>query len=145
MGRKLMFGILAAALVMFTVMPFSRAAEPDGTVVFSGGSVAAGIGYSWGSGALTFRGQMYPFKVNGLSVGSVGAARTDASASVYNLKRLEDFNGTYTAVGAGATVAGGGVAVIMRNQQGVEIHVVGTTQGLDFKFAIEGVKFTLEM
>lgn len=28
---------------------------PDGRVKFSGGSVAAGIGYTWGSGTLTYK------------------------------------------------------------------------------------------
>ncbi len=145
MRCKLMSGVVVAVLMGVTLVVFCHAAEPDGSLVLSGGSVAAGVGYSWGSGTLTFRGQTYPFKVNGLSVGTVGVARADASATVYNLKKLEDFNGTYTAVGAGATVAGGGFAVTMRNQQGVEILLMGTTQGLDFKFAVEGVKLTLAM
>ena len=76
-------------------------------------------------------------------MGTVGVKRADATANVYNLKSLEDFNGTYTAVGVGATVAGGGFAVTMRNQKGVELNLLGMTQGLDFKFAVDGVKFSL--
>jgi len=144
MRCKLMAALLVAAFVSFGLVFVSQAAEPDGTLVLSGGSVAAGVGYSWGSGELTFKGRTYPVKVDGISVGTVGVSRADAKASVYNLKSLEDFNGTYTTVGVGATVAGGGFAVAMRNQRGVELHLVGTTQGLDFKFALEGVKVRIE-
>ncbi|HTX53088.1 MAG TPA: EipA family protein [Candidatus Baltobacteraceae bacterium] len=145
MQRKMMWGVLIAVLVGVSMVPFTQAASPDATLKLSEGSVAAGVGYSWGSGTLTFRGQNYAFKVDGISVGTVGINRADATGSVYNLKSLEDFNGTYTAVGVGATVAGGGLAVTMRNQKGVELNLVGMTQGLDFKFSVDGVKFTLNM
>jgi len=144
MQRKMMSGLVIATLVVgLTWVAVGHAASPDATLKLSEGSVAAGIGYSWGGGTLTFRGQNYPFKVDGLSVGTVGISRADATGNVYNLNSLEDFNGTYTAVGVGATVAGGGLAVTMRNQKGVELNLVGMTQGLDFKFSVDGVKFTL--
>src|SRR3954454_5477025 len=88
----------------------ARAQEeaPDGTVRLSSGSVAAGIGFSWGSGVLTYQGKDYPFDVSGLSVADVGISKAEASGSVYHLKNLADFSGNYTGVSAGATVAGGG-------------------------------------
>ena len=67
----------------------------------------AGVGYSWGSGTLTYKGVKYPITVDGLSAGSVGATDITASGKVYHLKKLEDFEGNYAAVGAGATVGGG--------------------------------------
>jgi hypothetical protein len=48
---------------------------------------------------------------------------------VFNLKKLEDFNGNYVAVGAGLTVAGGGSVAAMKNQNGVTINVKSTSQG----------------
>jgi hypothetical protein len=62
--------------------------------------------------------------VKGLSVGDVGITSADASGSVYHLAKLSDFDGNYTAAGAGATVAGGASADIMKNQNGVEIRLV---------------------
>jgi len=52
------------------------------------------------------------------------------------LKKLADFNGNYTAAGAGATVGGGAGATIMKNQNGVVIELTSTTQGASLKLAI---------
>jgi hypothetical protein len=115
----------------------------DGTVQLKQGSVAVGVGYSWGSGSLDFKGKSYPLKVKGLSVGEVGAAKVEATGKVFNLARLEDFNGNYVAAGAEATVGGGMGATALRNQNGVVIQLTSTTRGLNFKVAPEGVQLTL--
>jgi hypothetical protein len=118
---------------------------PDGTVEFSGGSVSAGIGYSWGSGTLTYKGVKYPITVSGLSAGATAGATTiTASGSVYNLSKLADFDGNYTSVGTGATVGGGAGVVTMKNQNGVVIDSVSTTQGLKLSLDAAGVKIKLK-
>jgi hypothetical protein len=113
-------------------------------VKISSGSVAAGVGFSWGGGVLSYQGKEYPFDVSGLSVADVGISKAEASGSVSHLKKLEDFNGNYTGVSAGATVAGGGGGMALKNQNGVVLHLVGTTQGLKFKLGVDGVKITLK-
>jgi hypothetical protein len=125
---------------------WARAQEekPDGTVKISSGSVAVGVGFSWGGGVLSYQGKEYPFDVSGLSVADVGISKAEASGSVSHLKKLEDFNGNYTGVSAGATVAGGGGGMALKNQNGVVLHLVGTTQGLKFKLGVDGVKITLK-
>jgi hypothetical protein len=124
----------------------ARAQEevPDGAVRISSGSVAVGVGFSWGSGVLTYQGKDYPFDVSGLSVADVGISKAEAAGVVYHLKKLEDFNGNYTGISAGATVAGGGGVVALKNQNGVVLNLVGTTQGLKFKLGVDGVKITLK-
>ncbi|HTF36046.1 MAG TPA: hypothetical protein VK714_20360 [Myxococcota bacterium] len=122
----------------------AKAKKPDAKVEFSGGSVAAGVGYSWGSGTLTYKGVKYPITVDGLSAGSVGATDITASGKVYHLKKLEDFEGNYAAVGAGATVGGGGSVSTMRNQNGVVIDSVSTSKGLKISLAAGGVKIKLK-
>jgi len=122
----------------------AKTEHPSGTVSMSEGSVAAGIGFSWGSGVLTFQGKKHPFSVDGLSVGAVGISRATASGRVYHLNKLEDFAGNYTAVGAGATVAGGGSVTAMQNQNGVVIRMSSTTRGLKLKLAVDGVKIALK-
>jgi hypothetical protein len=120
-----------------------RGGGPDATIQFSGGSVAAGIGFSWGSGTLHYKGRSYPIKVDGLTVGAVGISRASASGSVYHLNRLEDFPGTYAAVGAGAAVGGGVSVATMQNQNGVVIKAKSTSQGVKLKLGVDGVKISL--
>jgi hypothetical protein len=117
---------------------------PDATLTMSEGQVAFGIGYSWGKGVLTYQGKEYPFKVKGISVVDIGITKATSSGKVYNLKKIEDFNGNYTAASAEGTLAGGAGALTMKNQNGVVIDLVSTTAGVNLKLSVEGVSFTLE-
>lgn len=132
-----------ALLVLIPGASVAQSDKPDATFDFSGGSIAAGIGYSWGSGVLHFHGMDYPFTVNGLSIVNVGASSVKASGNVYHLTKVEEFPGNYTAASAGVTVAGGGSVTAMQNQNGVVMHVAATTQGLQFTLAPSGVAVAL--
>ena len=105
--------LLVVSLFVFSGTPvFAQSKENvglpwDALIEFSGGSVAAGIGFSWGSGTLTQAGKTYSLKIDGLSVGSVGITKASAYGKVYRLKKLSDINGTYAAIGTGATVVCG--------------------------------------
>jgi len=116
----------------------------DGSLEFSGGAVAAGIGYTWGDGTLTFNTRKHDFGVSGLSIVDVGASSISATGSVYHLKKLSDFNGNYVALSAGAAVAGGGDAVYLQNQKGVVIKLAATEIGLRFNLAASGVNIALK-
>jgi hypothetical protein len=128
---------LAIMLMLMTcIFMGARSVEakevPSGTIELSGGSVAAGIGYTWGSGTLIFEGRKYPIKVEGLSVVHVGASDYTASGTVYNLKKVSDISGVYTAISAGAALAGGASATAMENSHGVVIQMVATHAGVNF-------------
>jgi hypothetical protein len=117
--------------------------KPDATLKLSEGSVAAGIGFSWGKGTLTYQGKTHAVKVQGLSVGEVGITKAEATGEVFNLKKLEDFNGNYTAAGAGGTVGGGAGITAMKNQNGVVIELKSTTQGANVKLAAQGINLSV--
>jgi hypothetical protein len=119
-------------------------AAPDATVRFSGGAVAAGIGWSWGKGTLTYKGKDYPISVKGLSLGKVGITGVTASGEVYHLKSLKDFDGNYTGVGAGVTLAGGRSAVTVKNQNGVRVRVISTTRGADLTIGVGGADLRIK-
>ena len=118
--------------------------KPDAMLKLSGGSVAAGVGYTWGGGTLTYKGKTYRVELSGLSVADVGATKIEAKGSVFHLNKLEDFDGNYTAATAGMTIAGGGSATAMQNQNGVVIQIVSTTQGLKFALAASGVSLKIK-
>jgi hypothetical protein len=116
----------------------------DATVELTTGSVSAGIGLSWGSGVLTYNGKQYNFKIDGLSVGSVGIQNATARGKVYKLKKVADFAGNYAAVAVGMAVGGGAGTKTMKNDKGVIMDLISTNQGVDFTFGPQGVKITLE-
>jgi hypothetical protein len=118
--------------------------KPDATIELSEGRVAAGVGFSWGDGTLTYKGAKHKVGVEGLSVGEVGITRATAQGKVFNLTKLEDFPGNYTAAGVGATLGGGANATVMKNQKGVTIEMVSSTQGASLKLATSGIKLTLK-
>ena len=136
---NLLAAALAASVLSLPVAASAASGEPDATISLSGGTVAVGVGYTWAKGTLNYQGKSIPVTLKGLSVPAVGAGKIDASGEVYNLAKLEDFDGNYTAVSAGATVAGGGSATAMQNQNGVVIKMHSTNQGLQFNLSVEGV------
>lgn len=121
-----------------------KEAKPDATLQLTSKAVAVGVGFSWGNGTLKYKGRTYKVEVDGLTVGSVGASSISAKGSVYDLKKLEDFDGTYTAVVGGGTLGGGGGALAMQNQNGVKINMVSTTQGVSLTAGVSGVKLAIK-
>jgi hypothetical protein len=76
---------LGAGLVslLFMTLPVMASNDvPDATVEFSGGSVAAGIGYTWVSGMLIYQGRLFRLQVSGLSIADAGITSYTASGDV---------------------------------------------------------------
>ena len=116
----------------------------NGKVTLESKSVAIGIGVSWGDGILEYKGKKYPFTVEGLSVVDLGVSKVSARGDVHNLAKVQDFEGTYTAAGAGGTVGGGAAGATLKNQNGVEMGLTATTQGVKFALAGAGVSIKLK-
>jgi hypothetical protein len=124
----------------------AEGAIPSGYVWLSGGSVAVGIGYSWGHGTLYFSKdqKQYKFKLSGVSIADVGAAGINAEGEVYNLTNPADLNGDYSAVTAGVTIIEGGSVAYLKNDKGVVIKLHSQTGGLRFNLSANGMHITLK-
>ena len=88
---------IAAVLMLATpALAQQRALGPStGTVRLEqvqAGFIASGEA---GGGTLRYRGRSYPVTVGGLGIGSIGAARSVATGTVYGLHRVSDFAGAY--------------------------------------------------
>ena len=112
----------------------------------SGGSVAVGIGYTWGHGTLYYSKdqKQYTFKLSGVSIADVGAAGITAEGEVYNLSSPADLSGNYSAVTAGVTVIEGGSVAYLKNDKGVVIKLHSQTGGLRFNLSANGMHITLQ-
>ena len=142
-------GIVLLVLGLMTGFTFAAENEskPDATLRLSGGSFALGVGFSWGSGTLAYKGKNYPVKVNGLSVGKVGMTGSSAYGEVFNLKHLQDFNGHYDVGGAGTrgvTIAKGKAGTLMSNQAGVIVRLSTTQKGVNVNATGGGVDMQIQ-
>jgi hypothetical protein len=145
--KKIVILVLALGVVPGLTQAATHESKPDAILRLSGGSFAAGIGFSWGKGTLTYKGKDYPVKVNGLSVGRVGITGASAYGEIYNLKNLRDFNGHYHARAAGrrgVTLAGGQMATEMTNQAGVRVLLSSTQKGVDVNATGGGIDMQLK-
>jgi hypothetical protein len=146
MARKLVCFLVLVFLAggMWHVAVGQGSSDPSGTLTVTATSVAAGIGWSWGKGTLTLLdGSQHDFKVSGLDVVAVGIKQATGVGSVYNLNKLEDFEGQYVKAAAGAVVGGGAGATSLRNDKGVVINLTSVGQGVDFRLAVSGIEVTL--
>jgi len=141
--NRILSSIIISVSLAIPLLAAADDSTPDATIEISGKTVAAGVGYTQGSGTLHYGDRSWPVRLDGLSVGSVGAASIAASGNVYHLARLEDLDGNYTAISAGATLGAGGAVSAMQNQNGVVIELQSTTEGVHANLSIDG--FTLKL
>jgi hypothetical protein len=134
----------AAARPVTPAAPAPVTAPPPPFVSLESTSIAAGVGFSWGGGTLTFEGRPHSFSAKGLTLGGLGASTASGIGDVSNLERLDDFEGTYVAVGAGAAAGAGASAVTMRNEHGVVITLRSDLQGAQLNLGAEGVSIALD-
>lgn len=140
--KRVVQAILVAACLA-TAPLIAQATTPDATIDVKGTSVAAGVGFTRSDGTVHFKGRSYPVRLEGLSVGELGAQKISASGEIFNLRRIEDLSGTFAAVSAGAAMGSGAQDTTMRNQNGVEIKLHGTAEGVNLKFSVDGLSLTL--
>ena len=143
--RRAIIGMVAigALLSLFSGLAIAQSNKTSGSLQLTEGTAAAGTGFSWSKGTLTYQGKKYPVKVDGLSVGEAGVDHATALGKITNLKSLDDFDGNYVAAGGGATVAKGTSVAALKNQNGVKIAVKSATKGASLKLAADGIKLSV--
>ena len=127
------------ALAVATTAVAAEKATPSGKVTIQSTSIAAGIGVTWGDGHLTFKGKDYPFSVDGLTLVDWGISKAQANGDVYNLTDPAKLAGTYVAAEAGLTLAGGLGGMVLRNSEGVILHLRSVSQGARLQLGTSGL------
>ena len=146
--RRALPALLASALAWSGPAAAARdpgaPGRPSGTVTLQAKAAAVGVGFTWGDGTLTFQGRRYPFEVKGITVADVGFSRLSGRGRVYNLKRVEDFSGTYAASTGEATLGRGLAGQVLVNAAGVQLRIDNVTRGARLSGSADGIQLTLK-
>lgn len=142
---RILLSLVMVALLLVSVTPSTaqKPYYPIASVSIDMTSIAAGVGFSSGSGVLRFNGKRYLFKIDGLSVGNVGIAQISAVGNVYNMRDVSQFAGNYAAAGAGIAIAGGAAGLTMQNQNGVIIDLYAVQQGVQLNIGPQGFNISM--
>ena len=133
------------ALLALAGVTFSSAVFADGGPI-SFNVIKAGIviGGSGGSGQFTFRGRTYSIGIGGLSYGfTFGASDTRFHGTVSNINSPGDVAGVYAAGNVGAAIGRGAQAIVLTNQRGAVLQLVGNSVGAIVSADLNGLVLTV--
>lgn len=135
LGGGIAFAMAAGVALAMGLAPaggaFAEARKVSGTVEISQIQVAFLYSGNVGGGTLTYKGKEHRFTIGGLGIGGIGASRIEAKGEVFNLERLEDFEGAYVqaryGLAAGEKSAG---ELWLENAKGVGLRLDAKREGL---------------
>jgi hypothetical protein len=137
----------AAAMMVLSILAagaVAQNAKPSGSVSIHQVQVAFIGSGGAGGGTLRFGGRSYSFKLGGLGIGGIGVSRLDATGSVYNLTRLEDFDGVYGQARTGWAAGKKGKGEMwLQNPNGVYLHLRAQRKGLSLSLGADGMVIKL--
>ena len=147
MSKVLSVSRLALFFMVMALASNAVAAEkatPSGKLTMESKSIAVGVGVTWGDGKLTFKGKEYPFSIDGLTLVDFGISKASAAGEVYNLTDSAKLAGTYVAAEAGITLAGGMGGMVLRNQDGVVMHLHSVSRGAKLQLGTSGLTIKMK-
>jgi hypothetical protein len=140
MFRASLFALLALAGVTFS----SAVYADGGSISFNVIKAGIVIGGSGGSGSFTFRGRTYGISIGGLSYGfTFGASETRFHGTVSNINSPGDVAGVYAAGNVGAAIGRGAQAIVLTNQRGAVLQLVGNSVGAIVSADLNGLVITV--
>ena len=117
---------------------------PDATVTMRQVQVAYIGSGSTGEGTLYYRGREYPFSIEGLGVGGVGASTIEAEGDVFNLRNVRQFPGTYGEARSGfALGTSSGGEMWLQNEAGVIMRLRARRTGLILSLGGDAMVITM--
>ena len=147
MSKVLTISRLALICMVMALASNAVAAEkatPSGKLTMESKSIAAGIGITWGDGKLNFKGKDYPFSIDGLTLVDFGISKASAAGDVYNLTDPAKLAGNYVAAEAGIALAGGVGGMVLRNADGVVLHIRSVSQGAKLQLGTSGLTIKMK-
>ena len=145
MSHSSAFRAVFAALTVLAGVSLSSAAQAETCAisfsVLKGGWV---IGGSAGSGVMRCQGRSYPISIGGISAGFVfGGSETRFNGRAHFNGSPYNVAGVYGAAGAGAAVGVGAQAIVLRNEKGATLELVGRQVGLQINADLSGLAISM--
>ncbi len=135
---------LIAVIALAGVASSSAARADSGSISFRVFKAGWFIGGSGGSGVVVFHGRRYPISIGGLSAGLVfGASETRFNGTVSNIRSPYDVAGVYGAAGMGGALIVGAQAIVLRNEKGAVLQLVGRQVGLQINADLSGMSISM--
>ena len=135
---------VAAGLATAAAGVTTSVAHPTAKIqidVTQGGFIFGGTD---GTGYVRYHRRNYPVRVSGLRFGAIiGATRAQLSGRISNLTSLRDIEGTYTSLGASASIGQGRNRQQFRNDRGVHLELYGYQDGLELSLDVGGMTIEL--
>jgi hypothetical protein len=142
-ARKLKGGAILAVMAGLLLGTPAPSQADTGLVRLTVSKAGFIFGVGGGTGTLNFKGRSYPLSLGGISAGTIGVAQADLRGRALNMRRPEDIVGTYTAIGAGAALAGGAKGARLQNANGVILEVSGPQVGFEATFGLSGLTISM--
>jgi hypothetical protein len=136
--------ILAVLVTLFTFQAGAAEKVPSGKVTINETEFGFILNGNVGKGTLDFRGKEYTFEIGGIKVGGLGVSKISAVGEVYDLHNISQFPGTYVAGEYGITLGGGMGGLILKNENGVYLHLKSTSEGIALQLGAEGLTIKLK-
>lgn len=145
-SKRIIVRVFSLLWVLVLLTPaIAEEKKPVGTVSIDETQFALIIGGSTGGGILKYKGQEYPFKTGGLSIGaSIGVSKVSLVGNVYDMTDVSQFPGTYRKFTASVALGGGAATLTLKNENGVIMDLSGTTHGLSVDVSAEGLSVTMK-
>lgn len=136
-------GLIALVALAGTAFASSTYAD-GGSISFRVIKAGLVLGGSGGSGTLLFHGRQYPIGIGGVSYGfTFGASETRFHGTVTNIRSPADVSGVYAAGNVGAAAGRGAQAIVLTNQHGAVLTLIGSSRGLIVSADLNGLVITV--
>jgi hypothetical protein len=143
--RSLGAAIPIALLTWASVGEAQEAKTPSGTIEIEEVELAYIFQGNIGGGKLHYGGETHDFKIGGIGVGGIGIADLKGTGDVYDLKRLEDFPGTYGEARMGFVVGTLGKGDLwLENPNGVRLHLKAEHEGVMLSAGADGIVIDMD-
>ena len=142
--KKILAVVALASVLGLSLAAYAKEGVRTGSVSIDSTQIGFIVSGQWGGGKLYFKKKTYPFKIGGLGIGGLGASKIKATGTVYDLRKLEDFPGTYVQgrVGFAFTDEGQG-DLWLKNDKGVVLRLKTKQSGLALTAGADGVQITI--